>query len=118
LPDGAFPLAAYAGLRMLFDGDMRYLSAVRQVVLREDVDPCEGSCSNCPHAPFIHSDGGRRTCLYSGCECPGYAGEREPAPATLEPANDEEPFFPPGLVGVIGNTFLVRARSSASNGRR
>jgi hypothetical protein len=99
-------------LSVIFDADRRHVSAIGPYGSQEELDPFGGSCGTCPHPPFIHSDRGHHPCLYSGCECSGYAEARDP-PSSAE-ANEEAEA---PVVAVISTTYLVLA-GGARPGRR
>ncbi len=45
----------------------------RELVVIDGPDPRRIFCSNCDHSQFLHSDLDRRLCLYSECDCHGFA---------------------------------------------
>jgi hypothetical protein len=93
---------------VIFDADLRHLST-GSPVLRQELDVLEGSCARCPHAPFIHGDLGRRSCLYAGCECPGFSKDRERSDVANEPDEAGTDAAPAPVIALISKSYLVLA---------
>jgi hypothetical protein len=91
---------------VIFDADLRHLST-GSPVLRQELDVLEGSCARCPHAPFIHGDHGRRSCLYAGCECSGFSKDPQRSDAANE--SDETEAAPAPVIALISKSYLVLA---------